>query len=168
MLETSKRIAGWVRGIRVSGACSVILLGSGVAAWGQTELPEGKGKEIVQSVCTQCHGLRDVTASKMTLEDWQNTVYDMVARGAPLLEEEMDVVAQYLAANFGKEKTDKANVNKATAKELETSLKLSAKEAEEVVRYRSQNGNFSKWEDLQKVPGLDAKKVEAMKDRLAF
>jgi len=55
-----------------------------------------------------------------------------------------------------------------TAKELETELSFTAKEAEEVVRYREKNGNFSRWEDLQKVPDLDAKKVEAVKDRLAF
>jgi competence protein ComEA len=104
----------------------------------------------------------------MSKEDWENTVLDMVARGAPLLEEEIDTVVQYLATNLGKQTTAKVNVNKASAKDLETSLKLSAEEAREVIGYRSQNGNFAKFEDLQKVPGLDIKKLEAAKDRLEF
>lgn len=167
--EISKRIAGWVRMIPAGGVCGMLLLGSALSGWAQTtELPEGKGKEIVQTVCTQCHGLSSVVSSRMTPEDWKNTVYDMVSRGAPLLEEEMDVVAQYLTANFGKQATGKINVNKATVKDLETSLQLSADEAKEVISYRSKNGNFAKLEDLQKVPGLDIKKLEAMKDRLEF
>ena len=136
--------------------------------WAQTELPEGKGKDITQNVCSQCHGLNSVVTSRMSPEDWENTVLDMVARGAPLLEEEIDVVVQYLAANLGKQTTAKVNVNKASAKDLETSLKLSAEEAREVIGYRSQNGNFAKFEDLQKVPGVDMKKLEAAKDRLEF
>jgi DNA uptake protein ComE-like DNA-binding protein len=47
-------------------------------------------------------------------------------------------------------------------------LKLTAEEAREVIGYRSQNGNFTKLEDFQKVPGLDIKKLEAAKDRLEF
>jgi competence protein ComEA len=135
--------------------------------WAQ-ELPEGKGKEIVQNVCSQCHGLNAVATSRMSKEDWENTVLDMVARGAPLLDEEIDTVVQYLSSNLGKQAAATVNVNKASAKELETSLKLTAEEAREVIGYRSQNGNFTKLEDFQKVPGLDIKKLEAAKDRLEF
>jgi len=150
---------------------SVIAIAACVAlaatGWAQ-ELPEGKGKEIVQNVCSQCHGLNAVATSRMSKEDWENTVLDMVARGAPLLEEEIDTVVQYLSTNLGKQTTAKVNVNKASVKDLETGLKLSPEEAREVIGYRSQNGNFAKFEDLQKVPGLDMKKLEAAKDRLEF
>jgi len=153
-----------LRMLRFSGTCCVMLLSAAVSSGGQNNLPEGEGKKIVESVCNQCHGLIYTTTSKMTKEGWQNSVDSMVEYGAPLTEDEIDVVVQYLTTNFGKV----VNVNKGTAKELETGLSFTAKEAEEVVRYREQNGNFSRWEDLQKVPGLDAKKVEAVKDRLAF
>jgi len=150
---------------------SVIAIAACVAlaetGWTQ-ELPEGKGKEIVQNVCSQCHGLNAVATSRMSKEDWENTVLDMVARGAPLLEEEIDTVVQYLATNLARQTSAKVNVNKASVKDLETSLKLSAEEAREVIGYRSQNGNFTKFEDLQKVPGVDIKKLEAAKDRLEF
>jgi competence ComEA-like helix-hairpin-helix protein len=143
----------------------MILLGSMVCGWGQDSLPEGEGKDIVETVCTQCHGLDYVTSTKKTAAGWKSTVDNMVeAEGAPLTEDEIDVVVQYLSRNFGKV----VNVNKGTAKELEAGLNFTAQEAEEIVRYREQNGDFRRWEDLQKVPGLDSKKVEAVKDRLAF
>ena len=149
---------------RFGGACCAMFLSAMVSGWGQDSLPEGKGKEIVKSVCSQCHGLVQVTSFKMTKAGWQNSVASMVGYGASLTEDDIDVAVQYLTTNFGKA----VNVNKGTAKELETELSFTAKEAEEVVRYREKNGNFSRWEDLQKVPGLDGKKVEAVKDRLAF
>ena len=144
-----------------------MLAGWAVSGWAQ-DLPEGQGKEVVGSVCAQCHGLREVTAQKLSRSEWENIVYDMVGRGAPLMEDEIPIVIDYLDASFGKGSAAKVNVNKASAKELETGLELTAQEAGEVVSYREKNGNFSKWEDLQKVPGLDSKKIEAAKDRLAF
>ncbi len=34
--------------------------------------------------------------------------------------------------------------------------------------YREANGNFKTLDDLKKVPGLDAVKIESKKDRLEF
>ena len=69
----------------------------------QSLLPEGEGKELIETVCTQCHGLRTITEAKYSLAEWENVVYDMVSEGAPLLEEEVEIVAQYLAKHFGRE-----------------------------------------------------------------
>ncbi len=82
---------------------------------------------------------------------------------------ELDLIISYLAKNFGPEPpTEKVNVNKATAKELESSLSLSSKDADSIVRYRQKNGFFKSWDDLKQVPDLDAKKLEAIKDRLVY
>ena len=51
---------------------------------------------------------------------------------------------------------------------LEFELKLTAEEADAVVRYREENGYFNKFQDLQKVTGLDIKKLESAKDRLLY
>ena len=67
----------------------------------QSSLPEGNGKEIVEIVCSQCHGLNNLTDARRTREDWDSVVSDMVARGAPLLIDEIDTVSAYLAMNFG-------------------------------------------------------------------
>jgi len=145
------------------------------------DLPEGKGKDKVANVCTQCHGLEAIVNSKRTLQEWRDLVNDMVSNGASLTDEEVELVAQYLAKNFSpssaaasakeaasKPEIKKINVNKSTAKELEMNLELSAKEAAAIVSYRDKNGNFNNLEELKKVPGLDAKKVEAAQDRLVF
>ena len=145
-----------------------LVLGCGSLATGQTPLPEGKGKEMVEAVCTQCHGLRETTSARLTAQEWQSILNDMVARGAPLFDEENEVVAEYLAKNFGPEVSAKVNVNKATARELATKLGLSVKEAEAVVQYREKSGNLGNWEDLKKVPGLDIRTIEKEKDRLSF
>ena len=143
-----------------------------LACWsvpaGAQGLPEGPGKEAIEASCTLCHGLSYITQSSKSLSGWRDIVSDMMARGAPLTKEEFEAVLPYLAMHFGPKESSKVNVNKASAKELETALALSAREAEAVVRYREQNQGFRTWEDVKKVPGIDAKKIEAGKDRLAF
>ena len=51
---------------------------------------------------------------------------------------------------------------------VETGLELSAENAAAIVRYREQNGGFKTIGDLKKVPGVDAAKIEAKKDRVEF
>lgn len=133
----------------------------------QGSMPDGPGKEIIQEACTVCHAVSMITETRRSPVDWGNTIDDMIGRGAPLMEGERALVMQYLARNFGPDSA-KINVNRATSKQIETDLSLTAKEAEEIVRYREQNGNFKTWEDLGKVPGVDLKKVEAKKDRVSF
>jgi competence protein ComEA len=59
-------------------------------------------------------------------------------------------------------------VNQATAAQLESGLGLTPAEAEAVIDYRKKNGDFKTIDDLKKVPDVDAKKLDAKKDRLAF
>lgn len=67
------------------------------------KLPEGKGKDLVATVCRQCHGIDATTESRHTLEEWRHVVNDMVSNGAALDEEQAETVAQYLAKYFGPE-----------------------------------------------------------------
>ena len=57
---------------------------------------------------------------------------------------------------------------KASAIDLESGLTLKRSEAAAVIAYRTKNGPFKSIEDLKKVPGIDAAKIEAKKDRLSF
>ena len=80
---------------------------------------------------------------------------------------QFNAILTYLVKNFGPE-VSKININKAPAKDLETQLEITAKEAEAIVKYRDEKGAFKEVDDLKKVPDLDFKKIEAKKDRLAF
>ncbi len=65
-------------------------------------LPEGQGRDILFTACTVCHGLENITQphKSFTAEEWEFYVYDMVARGAPMNEDDIETVKQYLIDNF--------------------------------------------------------------------
>lgn len=72
-------------------------------AWTQDMFPEGRGKETMFLVCVQCHSLSRITAAKMTADDWEFTLYDMIARGAPVYEKDIKVLKKYLINNYAVE-----------------------------------------------------------------
>lgn len=128
-------------------------------------LPDGKAKKLVQENCSECHGLDQVVSNPMSSDSWRNTVKSMVRKGAKLSPEEIDSVVDYLTVYFSPEKV---NVNAAGAQDLQSGLTLTAAEASAIVEYRKANGNFKDLAGLQKVPGLDAKKIEARKEQIVF
>ena len=131
------------------------------------DLPDGPGKEVLSRVCTQCHGVDQIIELKQTKAEWSALVDMMVQYGAVAKDEEFDLIIDYLAKNFGKA-ADKVNVNKAAAKDIETGLALTTKEAEAIVQYRQKNGDFKTLQDLLKVTGVDGKKIDAAKDKIEF
>jgi len=131
-------------------------------------LPEGKGKAEFQRICGQCHGVEMVIKLRMSEDRWAGMVDDMVSRGAQGTQDDFDRVTHYLGVNFGPEKALKIGINKATAKELEAGLGISAEAAAAIVQCREKNGPFKEWRDLEKAPGLDLKKLEDKKDRIDF
>jgi len=132
----------------------------------EEKLPNGPGRETMKRVCGACHSAENVAGMAKTREEWGAVVGEMAAAGAQGTEDEFNEIVDYLAASFPK--TPKINVNKSTAKDLEGGLELSAKEAEAIVHYREEKGSFKSVGEVEKVPGVDAKKIEAKKDRLVF
>ena len=65
------------------------------------ELPEGQGKALVQSACTQCHGIDVIVSQPRSREDWTEVVSQMVGNGAQLSDEDYNQVIQYLATHLG-------------------------------------------------------------------
>lgn len=67
-------------------------------------LPSGKGDKLVQSHCTLCHDLGRITTVQRSMEEWNNTVSNMMARAGTNVatSDEITSMASYLAANFGK------------------------------------------------------------------
>lgn len=146
-------------GISTFGLAAVIL-----SAANNDDLPEGKGKAILLRMCSNCHGLDRVTASKFPKRQWTHVVDNMVSRGAEGSDDEVISVIGYLSRNFGKP----LNVNTSTAKEIEAGLSFTPVESELIVRYRTDRGAFKTYEDLRKVPGLDAELLEEQKKNILF
>jgi competence protein ComEA len=135
-------------------------------AWAQ--LPDGPGKAETERICSQCHELARSISLRQDHAGWEATVNQMISLGAKATDKETQSVIDYLAANFAAEEVPRINVNKARAIELESGLTLRRSEAAAIVEYRTKNGPFKSIEDLKKVPGVDAAKIEAKKDRLTF
>jgi cytochrome c5 len=68
----------------------------------QVALPEGHGKELVQTRCGLCHDLERIATVKRQKRDWPVIVANMVAWGATATPDESTIITDYLAANFGK------------------------------------------------------------------
>jgi competence ComEA-like helix-hairpin-helix protein len=131
------------------------------------DLPAGKGKDLVENTCGSCHGLDVVVAQHATKDGWSSIVDYMVSRGATGTPEEIATIVDYLAKNFPAAAT-KTNVNKASSMDMQTQLELTAKDADAIVKYRTDHGDFKDWDSLAKVPGVDTAKLTAKKDSIAF
>ena len=135
-----------------------------LAAAQAQDLPEGKGKDTMQKICGACHDAGVVVTMHQAKDDWQATVDDMKGRGADGSDADFKTIVDYLAKYQGPE----VNVNKASADDLQKQLELSAGEAGAIVKARQANGDFKSWDDLAKVSGLDAKKLEPLKGRIVY
>jgi mono/diheme cytochrome c family protein len=63
-------------------------------------LPEGKGKDLVETYCASCHGLDSVTAQGATKDEWETIVKYMVSRGLEATDDEIKTIVEYLAKAF--------------------------------------------------------------------
>ena len=71
------------------------------AANAVVELPDGDGKAIATENCQACHKLTNLTKAHKNLDDWKETVQTMIDRGANVPADQVDILVQYLAKNFG-------------------------------------------------------------------
>ena len=81
---------------------SLIAIGliSADSARSQETLPEGRGKQVVQSYCMQCHELSTVTRSGYNADGWRNNLHMMMNVGAAVPPDEVEPLVQYLTKNF--------------------------------------------------------------------
>jgi competence protein ComEA len=87
----------------------------------------------------------------------------MVKLGAKGTDDQFDRVIGVLLRTY-----TKVNINTATASEIAPVLDVSDATAQTIVKRREENGNFTKLDDLKKVPGVDPEILAARKDRIVF
>jgi competence protein ComEA len=129
----------------------------------QDRFPETTGKAVLLKVCSNCHTAESVVQSLRTRQEWTDVVDQMSRYGAEASDQEFDQILAYLVKHFSP-----IRINKATAKDLETTLDLPANVAEAIVAYRAEHGDFKTADEVKKVPGVEAGRIEAHKVRLVF
>ena len=66
----------------------------------ETPLPDGKGKDTTQRVCTKCHGTDQFSHLRQSKEKWSATIDTMISKGLEASDADLDEVTDYLAASF--------------------------------------------------------------------
>lgn len=94
-IERCRGLMGWV------GATALLMLPLPVFA--QDPLPEGSGRDAMVVICSQCHPLTRIFDSDMDAAEWETLLYDMIARGAPVYERDIEMLRAYLAENFARD-----------------------------------------------------------------
>jgi cytochrome c5 len=76
--------------------------GSSVAAAQDARAAEiEKGRNAVTAVCTGCHDngiLRIVEVRQKSVDEWRDTVYKMIGRGAHIMPDEIEPITLYLSS----------------------------------------------------------------------
>ena len=126
------------------------------------------GLQAAQRICTGCHEFERAISLRQDREGWKTTINKMLSLGADGSEQDFALTLEYLASQYPAEAAPRLNINKASAIELESRLSLKRSEAAAVIAYRVKNGPFKSIDDLKRVPGIDAAKIDAKKDTLTF
>ena len=121
-----------------------------------------RDKAAFEKVCGACHSTSLISDLKSGSE-WQDTVGYMVDHGAKGTKEQLAGIMRHLARNF-----TRVNVNVATAAEIAPVLEVNESLAQSIVDYRAKHGEFTALDDLKKVPGIPAAKLDARRERIAF
>ena len=128
-----------------------------------SRLPNGPGRAALVKACSPCHGAETAVAQLKTHDEWRKTLDVMAANGADATDEEWNQILAYLNKHFSF-----IFVNKAAAGDLAVALDLPAADGETIVRYRDEHGRFTTIDDVKQIPGLDAAKIDAQKERFVF
>jgi len=144
----------------------ILFLLLSINLWAQ--LPEGPGREETERICKNCHELARAVSVRQDRDGWEATLDRMVAFGVRASDQELELILDYLSEHFPPEELPPVNVNTAAAIELESRLSLRRSEAAAIVAYRTKKGKLKSIEELKKVPGVDAAKIETKKDRITF
>lgn len=74
-----------------------------VGAFAPVALPAGGAKALVEKTCgIGCHSMEVVTSQRMNAAEWNTMVQNMVARGAPASDAEVNVIVEYLVKTLGR------------------------------------------------------------------
>jgi hypothetical protein len=63
-------------------------------------VPAGPGRDLIERSCVNCHDIYMIVGTRRAPRDWGEIVSRMADRGAEVTPEELQVIEEYLVANF--------------------------------------------------------------------
>lgn len=66
-------------------------------------LAPGKGVELTTTRCVICHDAQHITRAKLSREEWDFNIRNMIERGAPIAPDEIPVILEYLATYYNRD-----------------------------------------------------------------
>ncbi len=72
------------------------------AVLGLTSPAKDRGRELVEDVCTYCHNLDRLRGQQLSREEWRGFTKGMISEGAPVTDEELSMILDYLAKHYGR------------------------------------------------------------------
>jgi DNA uptake protein ComE-like DNA-binding protein len=130
-------------------------------------LPPGNGKELTAERCGSCHSLERTVQLRKSKNGWEDIVFDMVGRGAPIFVDEANQIVDYLTAVLGPEAPPFIDVNRASKEDMVKVPGLTAELADKLVAYRQGRGPLTSRDQIREVLGLDEKTYERIRYYLA-
>jgi len=61
-----------------------------------------RGRELVEDVCTYCHNLDRLRGQQLSREEWRGLTKGMISEGAPVTDEELSMILDYLTKHYGR------------------------------------------------------------------
>jgi hypothetical protein len=105
--------------------------------------------KAVAAVCTACHSSAQFLTAARPYLRWEQTMQDMLDRGAVATDEQLDQILTYLVRNI-----TVVNVNQSPPDQMAMTLQVSPAVAEQIVARRTSKP-FTGAEDLASIPGIN-------------
>jgi hypothetical protein len=133
--------------------------------WGDN-LPPGEGKTLTIERCGNCHSLERTVQLRKPKNGWEDIVFDMVGRGAPIFVDEANQIIAYLTSVLGPDAPPFIDVNRAAKDDMVKVPGITPELADKLLAYRQSRGALTR-DQIREVLGLDEKTYEKIRYYLA-
>jgi cytochrome c551/c552 len=92
----------FLRNFGVTALAAALLCGGATAQ--QDRLIPGPGSTLTENKCKICHELEHIRRARLSPGEWADNLRNMKERGAPLTEEDMRVILEYLSTYYNRDR----------------------------------------------------------------